>query len=843
LLFDTKYAYAKEVTSGGETTTVKVGLRIWGFRQAEDGKKGAAELADVNLGDILATINGKDVSHTNFEDIINMVKTNEKWPLILMFKPISVLKLPQNARRKPKKARRNSVKTANNNRATSLLNSASLLMKKLSNVASGHQKPKADPLTVHLFNCGQKGDGAKFVELVAEVRKRWEQEAEQRTAQAEQREQMEQQGGGANGSMEKNEGASQPEQTTELADLAKIADGIWKVFVSPNSMTTVSHVAAKYGNLPMLRLLRQLELDEMQKHQSAAGEAEPASFLSLLNCADRRGICPIHLAAEYGHPPVVHFLVAECGVDPTVLIERNGASPAHAAAVGGQVGVLHLLAELGGGLDTLTLKGSTPAEVARHFGQQRAADLIDALVASAIGAAVSPNSTACACGKRHLVQTEEKKTPDEGGDSQGDWFVEAETPETPGAVAADEMPVGNERASMAVAADPSLDTLPVTDFVDTRLCFPSDATLVAIEFSASVCTCIDTALTSGKPRVVGRPPTFMIVRPASARKEDSRLSLLEGTEQRRFDIQAEVEVGVRGRQAGGLEFSFGHDGAEASPESVRAGKQCMTSVHVLKGAGRLEVAKGDMIGWRQWADGQAVDMSIQEWAGEEGEAGDASAGGDAVGESVFSRHCLRTSTECFAPHRSCISSSDKGEQEQWSYAVRLRYSTKGEGGEQEGGNAVANAFANSASQPPVESRAAGGSVPVGRLVNADAFADVIFGGSDKVFFENERYQPFLGGYGASYPGHLLPQDRGRWSNRSGSAYCRVLVPGAMGLAPNTKIVGCDDKGWEYAFDFANFSRSLDPSEQRTPDQMAKKRSSLVRRRQWVRKSGCPVQIK
>jgi hypothetical protein len=134
-------------------------------------------------------------------------------------------------------------------------------------------------------------------------------------------------------------------------------------------------------------------------------------------------------------------------------------------------------------------------------------------------------------------------------------------------------------------------------------------------------------------------------------------------------------------------------------------------------------------------------------------------------------------------------------------------------------------------------------VVTGRLVTPDVLADIIFGGGDKVFYENERYQPFVGGYGSSYPGYLLPQDRGRWSNRAGSAFCRSLVPGAMGLSPNTTLVGCDSDGWEYAFDFANFARSSEPSEQRTPDQMAKRRSSLVRRRQWVRKRGCPVQIK
>ena len=155
LLFDTKYSYIKEVTeANSEKITVKVGMRLWGFRQDEDGKRGAAELADVKLGDVLASINGQDVCHSNFDDIINTIKTNEKWPLFLTFKPLSVLNLPK--RKKPKKTRRKSTTTSG--RATSLLTSASLLMKKLSNVASGSPKVRADPLTVQLFTCGQKGN-------------------------------------------------------------------------------------------------------------------------------------------------------------------------------------------------------------------------------------------------------------------------------------------------------------------------------------------------------------------------------------------------------------------------------------------------------------------------------------------------------------------------------------------------------------------------------------------------------------------------------------------------------------------------------------------------------------
>ena len=40
---------------------------------------------------------------------------------------------------------------------------------------------------------------------------------------------------------------------------------------------------------------------------------------------------------------------------------------------------------------------------------------------------------------------------------------------------------------------------------------------------------------------------------------------------------------------------------------------------------------------------------------------------------------------------------------------------------------------------------------------------------DPVLFENQRYQP-VRGWGSKFPGHLLPTDRGRWSDRAGRLY-------------------------------------------------------------------------
>ena len=52
-------------------------------------------------------------------------------------------------------------------------------------------------------------------------------------------------------------------------------------------------------------------------------------------------------------------------------------------------------------------------------------------------------------------------------------------------------------------------------------------------------------------------------------------------------------------------------------------------------------------------------------------------------------------------------------------------------------------------------------------------------------FENQRWQP-LRGFGASYPGHLLPTDCGAWSNLDCTSGARSL----------TGFLQCDHCAWK-----------------------------------------------
>lgn len=42
-------------------------------------------------------------------------------------------------------------------------------------------------------------------------------------------------------------------------------------------------------------------------------------------------------------------------------------------------------------------------------------------------------------------------------------------------------------------------------------------------------------------------------------------------------------------------------------------------------------------------------------------------------------------------------------------------------------------------------------------------------------FENQRYQPLAGGWGSKWPGHLMPNDPCRWSNRDYSIKSQVIL--------------------------------------------------------------------
>lgn len=79
-------------------------------------------------------------------------------------------------------------------------------------------------------------------------------------------------------------------------------------------------------------------------------------------------------------------------------------------------------------------------------------------------------------------------------------------------------------------------------------------------------------------------------------------------------------------------------------------------------------------------------------------------------------------------------------------------------------------------------------------------------------FENSRYMP-LQGWGSSYPGHLLPTDRRRWSRLDASQCSDVLrelveiPPGWAWAQPwkkdmrGAEVGAVDSEGWHYAVDF------------------------------------------
>ncbi|RHY33534.1 hypothetical protein DYB32_008576, partial [Aphanomyces invadans] len=92
--------------------------------------------------------------------------------------------------------------------------------------------------------------------------------------------------------------------------------------------------------------------------------------------------------------------------------------------------------------------------------------------------------------------------------------------------------------------------------------------------------------------------------------------------------------------------------------------------------------------------------------------------------------------------------------------------------------------------------------------------------TDAVVYENERYQPFVG-FGHSFPGHLLPSDRGHWSDASGGVSTNQAIPTAL-LRVDTGGAQSDDDGWEYAMDFTQF-----------PTTTCHRRLAFVRRRRWV----------
>ena len=114
-------------------------------------------------------------------------------------------------------------------------------------------------------------------------------------------------------------------------------------------------------------------------------------------------------------------------------------------------------------------------------------------------------------------------------------------------------------------------------------------------------------------------------------------------------------------------------------------------------------------------------------------------------------------------------------------------------------------------------------------------------------FENQRHQPGAGGWGSSYPGHLLPSDRSRFTDEGGYNFKRSftgnkskvdlkdMVPrpgwsweGAWTVDKQWTEV--DEEGWHYASDMWVLSQTFHAG--RT---YSKATGCYARRKRWVRK--------
>lgn len=81
-------------------------------------------------------------------------------------------------------------------------------------------------------------------------------------------------------------------------------------------------------------------------------------------------------------------------------------------------------------------------------------------------------------------------------------------------------------------------------------------------------------------------------------------------------------------------------------------------------------------------------------------------------------------------------------------------------------------------------------------------------------YEHERYSYFSFSYGSSFPGHLLPTDRRRWSGMHGTPSSQTREKVEPQLPVNwawtsawevdMSTGNCDKDGWIYAFDFTMY---------------------------------------
>ncbi|KAL2636221.1 hypothetical protein R1flu_007700 [Riccia fluitans] len=100
-------------------------------------------------------------------------------------------------------------------------------------------------------------------------------------------------------------------------------------------------------------------------------------------------------------------------------------------------------------------------------------------------------------------------------------------------------------------------------------------------------------------------------------------------------------------------------------------------------------------------------------------------------------------------------------------------------------------------------------------------------------FENQRYQPLIG-WGSRWPGHLLPTDPGRYSDRhlkeSSEAFPDVKLPPGWRWMSDwhvDQVAGADEEGWCYAFDFRSMKWPR-------PANASEKTLSFIRQRRWIR---------
>ncbi|KAG0568137.1 hypothetical protein KC19_7G189300 [Ceratodon purpureus] len=126
-------------------------------------------------------------------------------------------------------------------------------------------------------------------------------------------------------------------------------------------------------------------------------------------------------------------------------------------------------------------------------------------------------------------------------------------------------------------------------------------------------------------------------------------------------------------------------------------------------------------------------------------------------------------------------------------------------------------------------------IPDGSTKNSESNVSTIM----EEIFENQRYQPFAG-WGSKWPGHMMPGDPSRWSNRDYSNTSQELIepslPPGWVWSTNWSIDRngyVDDDGWFYGADFQ--SLKIPPTSSK-----AKKKSmfDFARRRRLIRQRKC-----